>query len=37
LGLICFCNLRNHVAIGRIHIGKLLLATHELTINVIED
>jgi len=35
--LICFCDLRDHAAVRRVHIGEIPLPTHELPVDVILD
>jgi len=33
----CFCNLRDHLPVRRIHIVELLLSGHEAAIDIILD
>ncbi len=35
--LIRFRDLRNHTAVGRIHVGEIPLPSHELTVDVVQD
>jgi hypothetical protein len=37
LRFICFGNLRDHRAVRRIHVGKLVLSGHKAAIDIILD